>query len=149
MLAIVAFVLGGLSAACFLPLDTEPHEGPSLLYLVPQSFSGWSCTDFGVAGAPPLEQEGASFVVRPRAGEILKTSHETKDLMFAKTESFFEGSSPRQAFPIERVRSQNFQGDTNNPVARFCVFFGKEGDDSEVPDAPELNDDKGPRKDGS
>jgi hypothetical protein len=141
--------LGCLSVGCFLPFHGEPPEGPSLLYLVPESFSGWSCTDFGVVGAPPLEQEGDAFVIRPRMGEVLKTSHTKKDLMFARTESYFEGSSPRRAFPLVRVRSENFQEDTNHPVARYCLFFGKPDDRGEVPTAPELRFDKEPRSDGA
>ncbi len=65
--------------------------------------------------------------------------------MFAKTESYFEGL-PRRAFPIERLRSQSFQEDTNYPVARHCVFFGSQDDSGEVPAAPELKFDKRPKK---
>lgn len=137
VLALVA--LGGLNAGCFLPFDTEPPEGPSLIYLLPEGFSGWSCTDFGVDGAPPLEQEGTSLVIRPRAGgEVLETSHTKKDLMFARTEGYFESGSQRRALPIQRLRSQSFQEDTDYPVARLCVFFGQEDDRSDVPEAPKL-----------
>jgi len=139
--AIVLVAAGGLSVGCFLPFDTEPHEGPSLIYLVPEGFSGWSCADFGVVGAPPLEQEGPSFVIHPKVGEVLETSHTTKDLLLAKTESYFEGS-PRRPFPIVRLRSQSFQEDTNYPVARHCVFFGSQDDKGEVPEAPKLTFEK-------
>ena len=144
--AIACVVFGGLTAGCFLPFDTEPHEGPSLVYLLPEGFSGRSCTDFGVDAAPPLEQEGTSFVIRPKVGEVLETSHTKKDLMFARTEGFFESGLQRRALHITQLRSQSFQEDTDYPVARLCVFFGPEHDRSKVPAAPELKFDKRSKK---
>jgi len=46
---------------------------PDVIYVVPRNFSGWICLDFD-GTAPPLAREGKTFVVRPRGGEIVKTS---------------------------------------------------------------------------
>ncbi|HTC65267.1 MAG TPA: hypothetical protein VK709_20675, partial [Candidatus Saccharimonadales bacterium] len=74
--------LAALLLTCIaVPLSIGAKTKPSptkkplkFIYLLPEGFKGWICVDFGIAGAPPLPREGNALVIRPRQGEVLKTS---------------------------------------------------------------------------
>ena len=132
--------LGTVGCSLLWPEATrDPPEGPKLTYLLPMGFSGWACVDFGVAGAPSLEQEGGSLVIRPRGDEVLQASNSSTDVLYATTtEVFEEGPAGRQALPFEILRITSIETDSNDPVARHCTFFGTEDERDRAGDSPKL-----------
>jgi hypothetical protein len=118
----------------------DPPEGPKLTYLLPVGFSGWACVDFGVAGAPALEQEGGTLVIRPRGEEVLQASNNSTDILYATTtEVFEEGPAGRQALSFEILRTTSIETVSNDPVARHCTFFGTEEQSERAADSPETD----------
>lgn len=130
--------LGLADAACFFPW-TDPPQGPSLIYVLPQGFSGWACVDFGVVGAPTLDQEGSSFVIRAKQGEIIQTSLNPKDALFPTTDQVFEEvGGKRQALSIVVLRVSHTESDTDYPETRHCSFFGTADEGAAAGDPPKL-----------
>ena len=136
LLLLSALAVG--NAACFFPWS-DPPQGPSLIYVLPQGFSGWVCVDFGVAGAPTLDQEGASFVIRAKEGDIIQTSLNPKDASFPTTDQVFEEvAGKRQALSIVVLRASHTESDTDYPETRHCSFFGTEDEAKAAGEAPRL-----------
>jgi hypothetical protein len=67
-----------------------------IIYLVPESFSGWMCVDFNVKTAPPLPREKKALVVRPRPGVVVETSDEEPGW---HSEVWVEARTERRALP--------------------------------------------------
>lgn len=138
-------VTGAVGLTCmgcdlfWLAQTREVPQGPSLIYVLPEGFSGWACVDFGVATGTPLEQEGTSLVIRPTLGVVLQASNSSKDLLYATTQGAFEeGVGGRRALPLEAHRSSTTETDSNDPVARHCEFFGSQEYIERAGDAPKL-----------
>ncbi|HET7840108.1 MAG TPA: hypothetical protein VFM21_00810 [Terriglobia bacterium] len=124
-----------LGPSCVFAAQAEV-ENPKILALLPADFKGWVCVDFGVAGAPPLPRDGDVLIVRPRPDEILKTSD--KAGQFPRFyEAWFEVNGQRHALPDEIQQQREIQqSDANNPVQRYCAFFGTVDDADAAPDPP-------------
>ncbi len=128
------------SVACDLFMwDQEPPEGPVLSYVLPEGFSGWACTDFGVAGAQPLSRDGEAFVIQPEAGVVVQTSDSPANLLFARTGAVLvETAGGRRSFPATGFQATSTDHDTKHLVARHCVFFGTEEEHEAAGEAPTL-----------
>jgi len=113
-----------------------------IIFLLPEHFSGWACVDFGVAAAPPLPREGKTLVVRPRIGEVLKTSDEPNDQLFlgSEAEAWFEIKGQRLPLPKD-VHGQQKKGDeiwsdSELGIQHYCAFYGTADEKDAAADPP-------------
>jgi hypothetical protein len=105
--------------------------------VLPEGFRGWTCVDFGVAGAPPLPREGGVAVIRPRAGETLKTSDAGPSLPFFWSQAWFEVNGRRQPLPEDfYARRTPGRTDSKSGVVHSCAFFGNEDEADAAGDGP-------------
>jgi hypothetical protein len=98
--------------------------GADVVVLLPENFSGWVCVDFGVAGARPLPREKGAAVIKPLAGEALKTSDKAAGMEPWGWKAWLQIKRERRPLPEDlyarRVRS------LTGPVERHCAFYGNE-----------------------
>jgi hypothetical protein len=133
---LVANVL--LSVAC----DTlDPSLPPQVIYLVPESFSGWVCVDFDIKVAAPLPREGATVVIRARPGVVLQTSESDDKVALAfPVEVFVEAGGSRRRLPdgVSGRRTVSRSG-PNEPTTRTCRFIGTIDQDDAAGEPPGFN----------
>ncbi|MGD0222354.1 MAG: hypothetical protein ABSF71_08440 [Terriglobia bacterium] len=124
-LVLIAGVLAWLGPEYVLGAQAQPPtEGPKIILLLPEHFLGWACIDFGVVGSPPLPRQGNALIVRPRQGEVLKTSDKPGDFPYY-SETWFELNGQRRPLPDDVYGQREVRvSDSKQPVQRYCAFYG-------------------------
>ncbi len=125
--ALLALASRFAPAAPSTTADHATNPPPArFVYVLPEGYRGWVCTDFGVAGAPPLPREGDALIIRTRPGKVLKTSEKSPGFP-PSGKAWVEANGKRQPLPKDVYeRRLGGHSDTRNPVARYCAFFGTE-----------------------
>jgi hypothetical protein len=112
----------------------------SWIILVPKGFKGWTCIDFGIAGAPALTREGDTFIVRARIGEILETSTKHNNISFTP-EILSEIDGKRQSLPNDvALRMTSSFGSSKHKGERDCALVGTVDDADAAGEAPGSDD---------
>jgi hypothetical protein len=94
------------------------------LFLLPDGFRGWVCVDFAVAGAQPLPHEGDARVIRPREGQVLRTSDKS-DGSFLDGQAWYEIDGQRRPLPDGvTLESGPMRTGPREPTERSCAFVG-------------------------
>ncbi|MGO9095835.1 MAG: DUF6843 domain-containing protein [Bryobacteraceae bacterium] len=128
-----------MCAGCTIGAQTQAPPADSskpIIFLLPDGFRGWVCTDFGVAGAPPLPREGDALIVRPGPDGILETSDQARD-SDAWAKAWYEVNGQRRRLPKDvYLRGRADGSDSKKPVERHCVFFGTEDESDAAEDRP-------------
>jgi hypothetical protein len=117
--------------------DNQGDKELRLILLIPEDYKGWVCTDFGVAGAPPLPREGNTLIIRGRKGEILKTSTSSDGTsLFPRV--FIETNGKRLSLPHEEVgiRKEVSGSNSDRSGTRVCTFIGTEDELDAAGDPP-------------
>ena len=135
-------VVGALAAG---PIDgaLPDFEVPAFTYILPSGFHGWVCVDFGVAGAKALKQaKDGSFVVEASAGRVLATSSFPHKIMPPVPQTVLqkEGSALGPADDdLLLPRRTVGRASSDNPVSRYCLFFGTEAEAGRAKSPPGLD----------
>jgi hypothetical protein len=119
----------GLAAFCValaLPSVGEEPVNRRLIYVLPEGFRGWACTEFGGLG-PALPREGDALVIRVRPGEIVHTA----DVAGWSPQAFevrIEGTDGSRKEPPEGVYLRRNGGtiESRTQKGHHCIFVGTE-----------------------
>jgi hypothetical protein len=134
-----AILLVWMCAGCTLGAKAQAPPADAskpIIFLLPDGFRGWACTDFGVAGAPPLPREGDALIIRPGPGGVLATSDQARESDEWAT-AWYEVNGQRWPLPKDvYLRRQAGGSDGKKPVGRHCAFFGTEDDSDAAEDPP-------------
>jgi hypothetical protein len=115
---------------------TSRKNEKQVIFLLPEGFRGWVCTDFNVVGAPLLPVEGDAEIIRPRRGEILNTSDRLQESFF-HAQTWFEINGQRQRVPDDlSLYKQQSRHEWPDSVERGCAFFGSKQEADAAGDPP-------------
>jgi hypothetical protein len=111
-----------LGAGCDAIYRQDP---PTVIYLVPENFSGWVCVDF-IKSAPPLPREGGAVVIRGKPNMVLRTSDsDDKVALTFPVEAWSEsGGSRRRLLDEVSIQRTVLRSGPNEPTTRTCRFIG-------------------------
>src|SRR5687767_11078714 len=93
---LMVVVIAALSSPAIAVAQTGVADVPRFKYVLPEGFRGWACVDFGVEGA----------ATRHFPSELIQIVN----------------GNPRRVESNETQHRGEY--DSNNPIARYCVFFG-------------------------
>ena len=107
------------------PTSQGPDGPAKFRFVLAQEFHGWGCIDFGVAGAPPLKQDGRGiYEIEPAQNVVISTSS-LPNLTRPATPSEVLQVVNGQPHQIElRDIHERSEYSTTSPVSRYCFFVG-------------------------
>jgi hypothetical protein len=123
------------------PTQTEGAADPKVKYILPEGFHGWACVDYGVKDAAPLKRDAKGvYLIEPVAGGIVATSS-FPHLIHQPFASEVMQTEKGQLRPVE-IHSIANRGEyaTDNPVSRYCLFFGSNEEAALAPRPPTLRE---------
>jgi hypothetical protein len=121
---LIVLVIAAVSSPAIALAQTGVADVPRFKYVLPEGFRGWACVDFGVEGAPPLRRDQDMYVIEPKNNSILRTSHFPSlatPPFPSELIQIVNGNPRRLEFNETQQRGES---DSNNPIARYCLFFG-------------------------
>ncbi len=125
MRLVILLIIGGLQTGSG---GRPTSDSARLRYILPEGVDGWVCVDFGVAGAPALNQdEHGVFEIVARRNDIVATSslpHHTQSRAPSEMVRVIEGQRHRMDIMDISETPRRSEYDFKSPVSRHCVFFG-------------------------